>query len=185
MAPVGLKEPEDPYVSNGNTNSTRNSGAKTNTNQSQNNPDDNLIDGEDSNYSPRNYGNSYGDSSTGTVDESKSMVNSGGSDSKSNKNSNQSLTGSSVSNSSADSGETDSPNAGESTSSSSTVDPTAGGSTSTSSGCTYPSGSVSIWWKRATQAQKNCYVTKNGQPDFSNPEPYFCDYENNEDCYIR
>ena len=51
-------------------------------------------------------------------------------------------------------------------------------------GCHYPSGDVSIWWHSATKKQQDCYVGKNGQPDLYRP-PYFCPYENNEDCYYR
>ena len=185
MAPVSLKEPEDPYVSNGNNNNTRNSSVKTSTIQDQNNPDESLNDSGNDYYSQRKTENGYNDSSAEAVNEIQSTNNSEGNNSKDNKNNNQSLIGVSTSGSSTESGDEDLVAAEGSMSSSSSTDSSTVSSTSTSSGCTYPSGSVSTWWKRATQAQKNCYVTKNGQPDFSNPEPYFCDYENNEDCYIR
>lgn len=56
---------------------------------------------------------------------------------------------------------------------------------STSGNCIYPEGDVELWWRRATKKQRDCYITKNGFPDFFKNSPYFCDYDNNDDCYIR
>jgi len=51
--------------------------------------------------------------------------------------------------------------------------------------CTYPMGDVKLWWRRAPKKQRDCYIKKNGIPDFLANEPYFCDYEKNEDCYVK
>ncbi len=51
-------------------------------------------------------------------------------------------------------------------------------------GCRYPAGDVSLWWHSATKQQQKCYISTNGQPNLNRP-PYFCPYENNEDCYYR
>jgi len=54
-----------------------------------------------------------------------------------------------------------------------------------SENCTYPGGDVKLWWRRAPKKQRDCYIKKNGWPDFLADEPYFCDYEKNEDCYVK
>lgn len=57
--------------------------------------------------------------------------------------------------------------------------------TSDSSGCTYPSGNLDSWWHTASQKQRDCYISKMGQPRFDSSAPYFCDYNNSQDCYYR
>jgi len=54
-----------------------------------------------------------------------------------------------------------------------------------SANCTYPEGDVSLWWRRAPKIERDCYIKENGFPDFLASEPYFCDYEKNEDCYVK
>ncbi len=56
-----------------------------------------------------------------------------------------------------------------------------GGTTFT--GCTYPTGDINVWWHSASLKQRDCYISKHGVPVFSQEEPYFCDYENSQDCY--
>ena len=50
--------------------------------------------------------------------------------------------------------------------------------------CTYPSGNVLEWWFKSSKEEKECYISRHGIPDFGDTEPYFCDYENSEDCVI-
>jgi len=59
------------------------------------------------------------------------------------------------------------------------------GSGNASKRCTYPAGDINVWWHNATQRQKNCYISQHGLPDLSSKVPYFCGYDNSEDCYYR
>ena len=51
--------------------------------------------------------------------------------------------------------------------------------------CYHPPGDVRKWWNKATPKQKECYISQHGMPDFGRQVPYFCDYNNSEDCYYK
>ncbi|MFH1182922.1 MAG: hypothetical protein V1690_01525 [Candidatus Moraniibacteriota bacterium] len=51
--------------------------------------------------------------------------------------------------------------------------------------CYHPPGNVQKWWHNATPKQKECYISQHGQPNLGRQVPYFCDYNNSEDCYYR
>lgn len=51
--------------------------------------------------------------------------------------------------------------------------------------CYHPPGDVQKWWHNATSKQKECYISQHGQPNLGQQAPYFCAYNNSEDCYYR
>ena len=51
--------------------------------------------------------------------------------------------------------------------------------------CYHPPGDVRRWWNDATPKQKECYISQHGMPDLGPQVPYFCDYNNSEDCFYR
>jgi len=51
--------------------------------------------------------------------------------------------------------------------------------------CYHPPGDVRKWWHDAPPKQQACYISQHGMPDLGQQVPYFCDYNNSEDCYYR
>lgn len=202
MSPVTTNI-EDPYESNGNSNKPA---ARRNTNNSgfQNQADvDAIINSSPTYSSPdsRNNDNSEinrggGDSIDGNSDQDQARVQTQAQTQSAENNSSSS--GSDVPANANTSYSTSSEDANQvndtqtSTSSGSNKKPSSnsessnlGSDNNISDTCTYPEGDAALWWRRSSKKQRNCYIKKNGYPEFVKNDPYFCDYDKNEDCYMK
>jgi len=195
LAPVSFKELSDPYKTEGKANRAGSSD-NANSNSESSGGDSTRAETErDWNYDSENLGagnfnvngggkesgNMSGGQSSNSA-QSNSNVNSTAPDSSNSGASGE--TAESTKKASGNSSSTELEVENEVTSSSSSTSGSAQGE-STSGDCTYPEGDVNRWWSKATKIQRECYIKKHGLPDFSKNGPYFCDYQNSEDCYYR
>gem|GEM_PF-1562396 len=205
LAPVSIREPADPYESKGNNNSSKlpSEGGGPGDSDQQGYSDGARSSGnaKRSELTGENRGlNKSGDSSQQGRDEAQrpESAGSGGLNRQGESSLEQSIDSSvsddginttnkdQKSSSSSSSGSSKENNSNNSSSGSSTFnDDAAKPNESTSENCTYPEGDVKIWWSRATRKQRDCYISRNGPPNFGKDTPYFCDYESNEDCYYK
>lgn len=198
MAPVYIREPIDPYESKSNSNSARPPSEEAgagNSSQGENNGNSrySFSDGNGSVSEQADGGTLSNSRRTGGGEENQlpatgqNNVPQGIDSSVSEvSNVNSNTADKSRNSSSSSSGEKESGDSGNSGFSSSAGESGAvKPNESTSGDCTYPEGDPKLWWSRATKKQRDCYVSKNGPPNFGKDMPYFCDYESNNDCYYK
>jgi len=204
---VAVIDVAEPYGAGSNTNATRSqdSGANKNNNidnnfeLNQDGENNSTLSGpEDQNngagLNPGSTAGQTGNGTGGSAGGGGNPVIGGSQGGSANSNTVTGETGSSQSGSDRDSSGSSSSSSGEITpetakrlpsTSQGTAEEGGPQNTNVSENCTYPEGDVELWWRRSTKKQRDCYIKKNGYPDFLGKEPYFCDYEKNEDCYVQ
>lgn len=199
---VAVIEVREPYESNSNVNAKKKANSNKNGNDDLGESEYYEYYNEQNNGSGLNNGGTQNSGNFNPADQSSgNSSNSGGlggqpgvstggqtgstsgSENPDSQNSGSSSSSSSSSKSEEDEGNTSS-RSGSSSTSSSQSNQNLNSNTNVEVNCTYPSGDAETWWRRSPKAQRDCYIMKNGRPKFVDTA-YFCDYNNDDDCYIR